>query len=739
MPEFALNLNTDYSFMFFILMVIFIGFTYFIYRYTNPPISRGLRIFLFILRAVAFCVLIFMMTEPIASFTKTRTEEPIIALLVDKSASMNLKDNGQEVSRFDIAKDVVNGEVNLSESLSGEGIVAPYLFAKEMGHIQEDWQMAQPDGGTTNIGDAFYSISEEMAQQNLSAVVLVSDGENNSGADPVRAAKNLGVPIYSVGIGDPTEPKDVAITKFITNEIAYVNNKIPVEVTIQTNGFSGGETTISLRENNKTLDSRNLNLTDTFQEHKILLHFTPKTEGLHKFTLTIPEQDGEKITQNNSRVFFVNVLKSKMKVLYIDGAPNWDYNFIRNTLERDPNVEITSMAMIKSGEFYEQTSDEESRRPAFLPNTTREWNEYDLVMLGDISLRHLNANQEKMLADFVNEQGKAVLFLGGKNALSRGEYQNSPLKELLPVGIQGGSIQQPFQIELTSSGKQNPLMMLDDNVGVNERLWHEFPPILSANKLAEAKPGAAVLAVHPIEETPLIATLSIGRGKTMIIGMSSLWRWSFLMEGIGKSSRYFERFMGNVVRWLVTREIDKQVKISTDKIVYRSGEEISFTAQVYNSNYEPIDDATVEVNITQKDNADFKPVNISLISTPTGEGTYTSKFNALPPGDYQYYGSAEKGERIIGKDAGKFTVGEYSLEYENTELNEEMLKKISAITDGKYYTYENVDELPDDLDVEERKITRTKEVAIWDNVWFFLIFIGLLGVEWTIRKRRGLA
>ena len=334
MSTLTLNLNAPYSFIFFILIGVFILFAYFIYRYTNPPIPKRLRLFLFVIRTLALSILIFMMTEPIASVTKSKVEEPIVALLLDNSASMNLKDGKEGISRIDLAKHIINGEINLKNNIEKISNLKLYSFSKNIKSVQ-NFSLVKPNGGSTNIGDVFYEVSDELSEENFNAMVIITDGANNSGRDPLRASQNLGVPVYAIGIGDPSEPMDVAITKFLTNEVAYINNKIPVEITIQTNGFNGEESTISLRENNKTIDSQSIKLTKNFSERKVVLYFTPKTEGLHKYTLTIPNQTGEKITQNNSRIFFVNVLKSKIKILYIDGAPNWDYSFIKKTLERD--------------------------------------------------------------------------------------------------------------------------------------------------------------------------------------------------------------------------------------------------------------------------------------------------------------------------------------------------------------------------------------------------------------------
>jgi Ca-activated chloride channel family protein len=61
-----------------------------------------------------------------------------------------------------------------------------------------------PPDGATAIGDALTLASKFLPKSGHRAVVLITDGVNNSGSDPLEAAQRLGrqgIPVYTVGIG----------------------------------------------------------------------------------------------------------------------------------------------------------------------------------------------------------------------------------------------------------------------------------------------------------------------------------------------------------------------------------------------------------------------------------------------------------------------------------------------------------------------------------------------------------
>lgn len=67
-------------------------------------------------------------------------------------------------------------------------------------------ELPPPDGATA-IGDALTLASRFLPKSGHRAVVLITDGVNNSGSDPLEAAQTLGrqgIPVYTVGIGTPS-------------------------------------------------------------------------------------------------------------------------------------------------------------------------------------------------------------------------------------------------------------------------------------------------------------------------------------------------------------------------------------------------------------------------------------------------------------------------------------------------------------------------------------------------------
>ena len=83
------------------------------------------------------------------------------------------------------------------------------------------------------------TIDNNFSNQNIGALVLVSDGIYNRGSNPVFQAAELQYPVYSVAFGDTTEIKDLLVKKINHNQVAYLGNNFPVEVQIQAKKFAG--------------------------------------------------------------------------------------------------------------------------------------------------------------------------------------------------------------------------------------------------------------------------------------------------------------------------------------------------------------------------------------------------------------------------------------------------------------------------------------------------------------------
>ena len=735
-----LTFNNQHIIFHLLIFLVSFGIAYLSYKEPNPPITRRLKYFLLTLRSLILALVIGALLEPLLSIINKYNEEPVVAVLIDQSESMEIDDvpagpqsSADMQKRIEVAAHLVYGKNGISPALDEKSEVKVFGFAKNAEPVTNS--VIKNTRSETNIGQALKFVDDALVEHNLTSIILITDGSNNSGIDPVRQAAGLKAPVYTIGVGDPTERKDISISRFLTNETAYVDNDIPVEVTIRSNGFDNTKIPVQIFWADKLMAEDFLILKGNSMEQKIVLHFVPTEPGDHKFTLKIPVQKDEFITQNNNRDFVVKVLKNKIQILQIAGRPSYDFSFLQRYMKRDQNVETTSFILKRDGTF---SLLKDSGVPKFnhLPRTEAEINEFDIVLLMDIQRRNLGDKFEALVKDFVNIHGGALIMLGGEDSFGNGGYQTSPLNEILPVSmkmvnkLKTGS----FPLQFTTISLNHALTQLDDNQEVSQRIWQSLPPITGYNT-TEARPGAEILAT--VENNfPAIAIQRFGKGKVMAMPITSFWQWDFLMVGVQGNNKYSDRFWSNSIRWLVSRDDINQVNLTTDKRIYRSGESVNFAIQVYDETFKPVDLAEVKVFIQNTSDNDAKT---EVIALEKETGNYVGVMENLMPGDYKALATATKGSIKFGRDEETFTISEYSLEFENTQAYEPLLREIAQASNGNYYRPSEMDQLVNSVKLTERVKTTSYDIVLWDHPWLFFSLIILLCFEWIMRKRQGLA
>jgi len=134
-----------------------------------------------------------------------------VFICIDTSGSMASTDVFP--TRAAAAKAAARAFVNQSPSgtkigiisfAGGAGIVVP-LSSDHSAVLAGLDEIPQPDGATA-IGDALELAARFLPARGHRAVILVTDGVNNSGTDPMEMAQYLGrhhIPVYTVGIGTP--------------------------------------------------------------------------------------------------------------------------------------------------------------------------------------------------------------------------------------------------------------------------------------------------------------------------------------------------------------------------------------------------------------------------------------------------------------------------------------------------------------------------------------------------------
>ncbi len=717
LSTFALSF-AESVFLLLLLVVVALLFSMWVYRRTVPEITRGRRITLIALRSSALAVLLFLLFEPVLNLQRSEEVPPRVAVLLDNSKSLTVEDAG--IPRADRMKQFVAS--TSYTSVEGSGEKSAWLFGGKAFPMQEvTADSLSFTGVETDIGRALQQVYDAEAQRNLRAVVLVTDGVFTAGKNPLYAAQALGVPVHVVAVGDSTEKKDVLISRILANSIAYLESSLPVDVTVRSAGFESGRTRVTLLEGRTEIGSAELTLRPGVNEYPFSFIYEPREEGVRKLTVRVDPIEGELTTRNNTRAFFVKVLKSRMNVVIVASAPSPDVSLLQRELKKDRNITATLFVQRGSGGWYER----EPSAKAFL--------DADVVMLAGFPTARGDVAVLRMIGEAVGRKAVPLFLLPGRTT----DYTTLKmgLDAQLPYDIvQTRPNETEVFFERSEAARLNPILA----TGIPADAWTKLPPLFKTESSFRARAGAEILGTMKLNNIsfnePLLLSRKLGRGKVLAWTAYGLWRWELAYDVL--DGELPGRLISNAVRWLTTREDDKQVRITPAKEFFDSGEEVELFAQVYNASYEPVDNAAVTVTVTREGESR------ELVLSPLGAGRYSGLLDVTEEGDYSFSGKAELDGQVLGTDRGRFAVGELNIEFQDTRMNNVLLRQIAAATGGQYFTVDDAAGLPAAVGGAQSfaptdRIIKS-DIQLWNIVWLLALAVLLFALEWYLRKQAGM-
>ena len=713
-----ISLTLSFNPIFFIAALILLGaYAVYVYRYTVPVVNKSKKILLVSLRTFALIILLFAIFEPIVTLAKKVILEPVNLFFVDNSRSIQIKDGThREETTEAFLKDA--GGNNL---LSGSNL---YSFGNQVNKVSNDSLFKiNFSEGSTNFSEIFREIKED--KSNISSVVVISDGVITDGTNPLYTAEKLNIPVFTIGVGDTTKHKDIELKNILYNEYIYAQTPTKIEGTILNNGFGDQNTVVSFYENDQLVEQKNIKLSEDGVQN-INFVYTPKSGGEKKLAINISNLKGEFTEANNKKVFYINVLSNKIKVLLISGAPSPDLSFIKNTLMEDKNLSVNSITQIGQNNYLEKNN-----REALIDSSQI------LFLIGFPTAETSNEFLNRISEAVSNKNKPFFITLSGNTDFSKLDQLQKVLPFVYNKASSGSSSGfSEVQPNITADESNNPL--IQNNAQNNIEAWNNLPPIFQPNGVYKSKPEDEVISTVRINNVPinlpLIVTRRLGSKRSIAVLAKDIWKWK--LQTADENLNLFDNFLLNSVKWLNTSEKQKQVTIKTSKKLYSSGEDIDFTGQVYDETFNPVSDAEVKVKINgEKDTYD-------LTLNAAGNGLYEGTLQINKPGNYTYSGEALLDEKSLGTDAGKFNIGEVDIEMINPQMNYEFLNTLANETGGKFFNSSNYDQLFTLLKNINKKASKEKtnvsEIRLWSNEWLMIIAILLFGLEWFIRKRSGM-
>jgi von Willebrand factor type A domain len=759
-----------------------------LYRHEGKA-SPATKIVLAGLRITLVILAMFMLSEAVLSVD--RTGLPYVTILIDDSASQDIADQydkpevktaldalaaesrpspkgktasaptEEQTKRLDIAKGLIlKDQARLLRELEKQHRVRLYLVSTgtrplvkverpdEVQRAVDLVRAIEPSGAQSKLGDGVRQVLTELRGAPPSAIIVFTDGQTTEGETLSKAAElatRKGVPLYTIGLGSAEPARDIELNELLVDDVVFVDDAVRFQAKLLARGFQGEKVTVRLKElepgsrdpkTAREIESTDVEAPANGQPKRVELVYRPKTTGERTFILEVDPRPRELQKENNRIERSINVRKEKLKVLYVDTEPRYEFRYLKNYLEREETIDL-KIVLLSSDPAYSQ---EDRSAVSTFPAAKDALFAYDVVLFGDADTSFMSHSQMQNLLEFVTVNGGGVLFVAGElfNPLS---YRNTPLEQLLPIELADarnptavGTTVSAFRPELTLEGRASPIFRFGDDESSSTRIWENLPPLFWYLEAPRKKPAALVLAEHPTVigsdgKLPLVLYHFLGAGKAMFHAVDDTWRWRFRA-----GDKYFGRFWVQTVRFMARSKLvgQRQAEVQTDRKRYQRGQPIQLRVRFPNQALAPTGgDVTVQVERRGQG-----PRKLALKLSPGTRNVFEGALPQATEGDYEV--------RLLpppvleGLPAtASFRVDAPVNEREHVEMNEPELIRAAESTGGKFYTPLAAGTLLKDLPKPSKVPLETDPpIPLW-NTWPLLtLFLLLITTEWVFRKRK---
>jgi uncharacterized membrane protein len=690
---------------------------------------------IWLLQSALAALLLLLLWQPAITISELKPQQNIIAVLMDDSRSMSIADEGapRQVRAVEALDDGVLSELQKKFQLR--------LYRLDRGlSVVPDFKQLQASAPVTHIGDSLRQLSDETSELPIGAVVLLSDGGENSGGldrEAISALRNRRIPVHTVGLGLEQPARDVEINDASVAPRALADSRLAATVNFQQHGYAGRKATLRVREDSKVLAAREVTLAADGAVQTEALPFSAGPAGAKALQFSIDLLDGEDNRFNNGVTRLVKVESDARRVLYVEGEPRWEFKFIRRAEDEDRIVRVVSMLRTTENKIYRQGIENPQDLASGFPATAEELFKYQAIILGSVEASYFTAGQQDLIKQFVDRRGGGLLMLGGgRYSLTEGGWAASSLAELLPVTLpttRGTFQREPATAELTAAGADSMIARLAEDPAQNAERWKKLPYMMNYQDPGRPKPGAAVLLNMSVNgrKMPLLVTQNYGRGRTAVLATGGSWRWQMSMPIEDQSH---EAFWRQLLRWMVTDSPGQIITSVPSQMLLDDGR-IQISADVRGKDYMPAADARVEAHILGPEGI---AAQVEMAPDPNTPGVFRADWNAEKPGPYVAEITAKRGEEELGRDVLNFQRMDGVAENFHTEQNRPLLERLASQTGGRYWRPQDLSRLPNEISYSEAGITIRDTKELWNMPAAFLLILLLRSSEWLLRRKWGI-
>jgi uncharacterized membrane protein len=712
------------------------------FRDTLPPLGRyGLLV----LRFLGVMCLAGLILHPAI---QSRTLIPVqrrLAVVVDASQSMDFPTDKTH-TRWETVASFLRQNRDDLEQLANNYHLEYYRLADGLQPTSKKRLLDTPDGNKTDLFKATEQLCAMAKNGDLAAAVLLSDGadtespgsfsEEAAGRRLTLGLDGCPMPINTISVGDQGAFRDVAMASVAVDDFAFIRNAVEVEVGLTSTGFGEMEVPLVLEQEGQLLASTSIKIKPG-KNQRWKLKFVPDRVGKFIFRVSTPVVPGESVTANNARTFVVRIIRDKIRVLHVVGRPSWDERFLRQVLKRNPNIDLVSFFILRTPTDALVVSQSEL---SLIPFPVAELFSTELSTFDVVIFQNFN-HQPYQVTYFLDplqkyvRAGGAFLMMGGDLSFGSGGYAGTPLEQILPVRLSlGPDLKvQEFRAVLSTEGAKHPILEF-----CGPTAFAKASPLGSYNQVQGLRPHAQVLLEHPFERSgskraPIFAIRDVGRGRSAAILTDGFWRWDFIQAGFVGRQQIYQRLFNNLLRWLIHDPGLQPLSLKALRSHFLPGEPVRLTARLRatakgaQARFELFDARTKKT---------IRRTNPKLNEVGNAE----LDLGSLPQGTYKARLNVRVGERVLGEAEEALVVSGLRMEHSNPLPRPDILAGVAEATSGRFQEIGKGSLASLEIDAEKRyRVESSTTQALLSHVVFLVFLVGLLALEWWLRRRWGFA
>ncbi len=665
-----LEINTELPFIYIVFCIILgLAYAYFLYNKEKGISPNKLIWTLFIFRSLLISTLVFLLMEPIIKTYVNIIEQSIVIIVKDNSESINEDVDSKLQFLNDNLEDLEVHKYSFSDKIV-EGIVK------------------DNNGLKTNYSNLFYELNNKYQNRNVSAIVLASDGCYNTGVNPEFITYDF--PVYPIAFGDTNIYKDISIDNVLINEISFLGNTFPLEISLASKLIDSAESRLTIWNQSKKVHDQIIKFSDLDDYKTFIVQLTAENIGLQTYTIKLEGLQGEKNLSNNMFKVYIDIIDSRYNILILKEGNHPDLSAFKSVLDKNKNYNIEVKGI----------------------NETVLLDKYQLVVL---------FSAEKIPSDLIKSDVPLIIFDAKQDHYSA---MQTNLNFIAKGGVEDItiSIHDNFR-KFTFSPD---LSLLISSAPPLNSLFGEYRNTGAIDNVLNQKVG------NYISNKPVIFLEESNSRKLAFITAEGWWRWKLFDFSINQNNEAFDELFSKLSQYLLLQEDKSRFRIDFDKKVDENSE-IIMRASLYNDSYELVNNKELELRVYDYDNNEYV-----FQFTKKGD-QYIVNAGILESGTYTFIAKVKDSDFI---KKGIFDVKKLQLERIGLVANHQNLKKIALLSSGKLFYPNNLESLINALHKSERNkksLHSTEKIDSLINIpWILLSLLVLISTEWIARRYSGL-